>query len=128
MIVRSHEVDFDAQVVYSKLVHTAKKSTKAQLTRDKLVTELTTNKLNSSWNGMHEGFLLMWKEKMRLLEDISPQSHQYSTEVKLSRLQSAVLIVPKLSNIRDISDNLVAIGNDPLGYQPCSELLISGCN
>jgi hypothetical protein len=36
-IVRSHEVDFDAQAVYSKLVHTAKKSTKAQLTRDKLV-------------------------------------------------------------------------------------------
>jgi len=71
-IVRSHEVDFDAQAVYSKLVHTAKKSTKAQLTRDKLVTDLTTNQLDSSWKGTHEGFVLMWKEKMRLLEDISP--------------------------------------------------------
>jgi len=127
-IVRSHEVDFDAQVVYSKLVHTAKKSTKAQLTRDKLVTELTTNKLDSSWKGTHEGFVMMWKEKMRLLEDISPQSHHYSTEVKLSMLQNAVSIVPKLSSIQDISDNLVAIGNDPLGYQAYSELLISGCN
>ena len=48
LIVRSHEVDFDVQAVYSKLVHTAKKSTKAQLTRDKLVTELTTKKLDSS--------------------------------------------------------------------------------
>ena len=128
LIVRSHEVDFDAQAVYSKLVHTAKKSTKAQLTRDKLVTELTTNKLGSSWKGTHEGFVLMWKEKMRLLEDISPQSHHYSTEVKLSMLQNAGSIVPKLSSIRDISDNLVAIGNDPLGYQAYSELLISGCN
>ena len=43
-------------------------------------------------------------------------------------LQNAVLIVPKLSSIRDISDNLVAIGNDPLRYQAYSELLISGCN
>jgi len=127
-IVRSHEVDFDAQAVYSKLVNTVKKSTKAQLTRDKLVTDLTTNKLDSSWKGTHEGFVLMWKEKMRLLEDISPQSHHYSTEVKLSMLQNAGSIVPKLSSIRDISDNLVAIGNDPLGYQAYSELLISGCN
>jgi hypothetical protein len=70
----------------------------------------------------------MWKEKLRLLGDISPQSHHYSTEVKLSMLQNAVSIVPKLSSIRDISDNLVAIGNDPLGYQAYSELLISGCN
>jgi hypothetical protein len=65
---------------------------------------------------------------MRLLEDISPQSNHYSTEVKLSMLQNAVSIVPKLSSIRDISNNLVAIGNDPLGYQAYSELLISGCN
>ena len=43
-------------------------------------------------------------------------------------LKNAVSIVPKLSSIRDISDNLVAIGNDPLGYQAYSELLISGCN
>jgi hypothetical protein len=105
---------------------TAKKSTKAQLTRDKLVTELTTSKLDSSWKGTHKGFVLMWKEKMRLLEDISPQSNYYSTEVKLSMLQNAVLIVPKLSSILDISNNLVAIGNNL--YQAYSELLISGCN
>jgi len=92
------------------------------------VTELTTNKIDSSWKGTHEGFVLMWKEKMRLLEDISPQSNHYSTEVKLSMLQNAVSIVPKLSSNRDISDNLVAIGNNPLGYQAYSELLISGCN
>jgi hypothetical protein len=58
----------------------------------------------------------MWKEKMRLLEDISPQSNHYSTEVKLSMLQNAVSIVPKLSSITDIRDNHVAIGNNPLGY------------
>jgi hypothetical protein len=70
----------------------------------------------------------MWKEKMRLLKDISPQSNHYSTEVKLSILQNAVSIVPKLSSIQDSSNNLVAIGNNPFGYQAYSELLISGCN
>jgi len=65
---------------------------------------------------------------MRLLKDITPQSNHYSTEVKLSMLQNAVLIVPNLSSIRDISNNLVAIGNNPLGYQAYSEFLISACN
>jgi hypothetical protein len=47
----------------------------------------------------------MWKEKMRLLKDITPQSNHYSTEVKLSMLQNAVSIVPNLSSIRDISES-----------------------
>jgi hypothetical protein len=70
-IVREHDHDYNAQAVYTKLVQQATTSTKAKLSCDKLVIELTTSLLDSTWRGTHEGFVLMWKEKMRLLEDMT---------------------------------------------------------
>jgi hypothetical protein len=127
-IVREHEHDYNAQAVYTKLVQQATTSTKAKLSRDKLVIELTTSLLDSTWRGTHEGFVLMWKEKMRLLEDMTSSQYHYADEVKLSMLQNAVSLVSKLSQIRDINDNLVAVGSLPLDYTTYSDMLISACN
>ena len=68
--VREHEHDFDAQAVYRKLLDHASKSTAADIAKDKLVEYLTTTKLNSSWKGTTEGFLLHWQEQFRLLNDL----------------------------------------------------------
>jgi hypothetical protein len=38
-------------------------------------------------------------------------------------LQNAVLLVSKLSQIRDINDNLVAVGSLPLDYTTYSDIL-----
>jgi hypothetical protein len=127
-IVREHDHDYNAQAVYTKLVQQATTSTKAKLSRDKLVIELTTSLLDSTWRGTHEGFVLMWKEKMRLLEDMTSSQYHYADEVKLSMLQNAVSLVSKLSQIRDINDNLVAVGSLPLDYTTYSDMLISACN
>ena len=70
----------------------------------------------------------MWKEKMRLLEDTTSSQYHYVDEVKLSMLQNAVSPVSKLSQIRDINDNLVAVGSLPLDYTTYSDMLISACN
>ena len=70
----------------------------------------------------------MWKEKMRLLEDMTSSQYHYADEVKLSMLQNAVSLVSKLSQIRDINDNLVAVGSLPLDYTTYSDMLISACN
>jgi len=51
----------------------------------------------------------MWKEKMRLLEDMTSSQYHYADEVKLSMLQNAVSLVSKLSTTY-------------------SNLLISACN
>jgi hypothetical protein len=127
-IVREHEHDYNAQAVYTKLVQQATTSTKAKLSRDKLVIELTTSLLDSTWRGTHEGFVLMWKEKMRLLEDMTSSQYHYADEVKLSMLQNAVSLVSKLSQIRDINDNLVAVGSLPLDYTTYSDMFVSACN
>jgi hypothetical protein len=92
------------------------------------VIELTTSLLDSTWCGTHEGFVLMWKEKMRLLEDMTSSQYHYADEVKLSMLQNGVLLVSKLSQIRDINDNLAAVGSLPLDYTTYSNMLISACN
>jgi len=70
----------------------------------------------------------MWKEKMRLLEDMTSSQYHYADEVKLSMLQNAVSLVSKLSQIRDINDNLVAVSSLPLDYTTYSDMLISACN
>jgi hypothetical protein len=127
-IVREHEHDYNAQAVYTKLVQQATTSTKAKLSRDKLVIEITTSLLVSVWRGTHEGFVLMWKEKMRLLEDMTSSQYHYADEVKLSMLQNAVSLVSKLSQIRDINNNLVVVGSLPLDYATYSNMLISACN
>jgi hypothetical protein len=126
-IVREHDHDYNARAVYTMLVQQATTSTKAKLSRDKLVIELTTSLLDSTWRGTHEGFVLMWKEKMRLLEDMTSSQYYYADEVKLSMLQNAVSLVSKLSQIRDINDNLVAVGSLPLDYTTYSDMLISAC-
>jgi len=110
---------YNAQAVYTKLVRQATMSRKAKLSCDKLVIELTTLLLDSTWRGTHEGFVLMWKEKMSLLEDVVTSSqYHYADEVKLSMLQNAVSLVSKQNQIRDISNNLVAVGSLPRGNQP----------
>jgi len=129
-IVREHEHDYNAQAVYTKeLVQQATTSTKAKLSCDKLVIELTTLLLDSTWRGTHEGFVLTWKEKMRLLKDMTSSSqYHYADEVKLSMLQNAALLVSKLSQIRVYNNRLVAIGSLPLDYVTYSDMLISACN
>jgi hypothetical protein len=70
----------------------------------------------------------MWQEKMRLLEDMTSSQYHYADEVKLSMLQNAVSLVSKLSQIRDINNNLVAVSSLPLDYVTYSDMLISACN
>jgi len=103
-------------------------STKAQLAKDTLMTDLTTSKLDSFWRGTNEGFILMWKEKMRLFEDMTPNNHRYTPEIERSMLEKSVSLVAKLNSVKDISNQLVAIGNPPLEYEAYCDLLISASN
>lgn len=58
-IVREHEDDFDAQTVYKKLKEYCIKSTKASLEASKLLSYVTSVRIDSSsWKGSTEGFIL----------------------------------------------------------------------
>ena len=123
--VRDHHKDSDAQEVYRKLVAHAKTSTSASLVTDKLVKYLVTANLDSSWRGTTVGFLLLWRDKLRQLEDLIPEEEYYNDKVKLRMLESAVRDVPELKSITQIDMNLKAAGNPPLTYEGYWNVLMS---
>ena len=120
--VREHESDFDAQSVYRKLLDYANKSTAADIAKEQLVDYFTTKKLDSRWTGTTEGFILHWREQLRLLEEMTPVEQQL---VKKRMLVSAVRGIPELANAKNIENNLIAAGNAPLDYEQYSTLLMS---
>ena len=123
--VREHESDFDAQSVYRKLLDYANKSTAADIAKEQLVDYLTTKKLDSRWTGTTEGFILLWREQLRLLEDMTPVEQHYDPLVKKCMLVSAVKGIPELANVKNIENNLIAAGNAPLDYEQYGTLLMS---
>jgi hypothetical protein len=123
--VREHEHDFDAQAVYRKLLDHASKSTVADIAKDKLVAYLATAKLNSSWKGTTEGFLLHWQEQFRLLNDILPSEEHYAAAVKKRMLEAAVRQIPELQRIKDLDNNRVAAGGIALEYDAYYTALLS---
>ena len=123
--VREHEKDYDAQAVYRKLVDHASKSTAAELAKDSLIEYLSTMKLDSRWKGTTEGFILHWREQMRLLEDMLPLEQHYDSLVKKRMLESAVRQVPELANVKNIENNLVAGGQPAPDYDKYCSMLMS---
>jgi len=80
--VCQYEKTYDAHAVYSKLVDFATKSTAAELGKDSLIKYLTTIKLDSRWSGTTVGFILHWCEQVRLLDDMSSDTEQFSAGPK----------------------------------------------
>jgi len=127
-IVRDHKENYDAQAVYRKLEHHAKMSTKAQLAKNTLMTDLTTSKLDSSWRGTNEGFILMGKEKMRLFEDMTPNNHRYAPEIKRSMLENSVALsqnstASKISRINLLPSEILLWNTKPI--VTCSSLQVT---
>ena len=84
-----------------------------------------TKKLDSRWTGTTEGFILLWREQLRLLEDMTPVEQHYDPLVKKRMLVSAVKGIPELANVKNIENNLIAAGNAPLDYEQYGTLLMS---
>ena len=123
--VREHEDDYDAQEVYRKLLNFAKASTKSEFTKDKLVEFMTTAKLDSRWKGSNEGFILYWKEQMRLFEDLTPRPEHYAPNAKKRMIEAAVRNIPELKAVKDIDNNRIAHGETPLSYDAYLDVLMS---
>ena len=124
-LVRQHEHDFDAQAVYSKLVHHAKNSTSAKLAVEKLVDYITTARLDSTWRGTSQGFLYHWREQLRLLMEMTPSTEHYADNVKKRMLEAAVRHVSDLRHVKRIDEQRIASGEFPLPYEAYFDLLMS---
>jgi hypothetical protein len=93
-LVRLHEKTFDAQAVYKGLFENAKNSTAASLSISKLIEYLTTAKLDSRWNGSSTSFILNWRDRMRIYEELTPLDEHHNDGLKKRMLEVAVHPVP----------------------------------
>jgi hypothetical protein len=124
-LVRLHEKTFNAQLVYKGLVEHAKRSTAAVLNIEKHVEYLTVTKLDSRWQGTTTGFILNWRDKMRMLEELTPPSEHFSDGIKKRMLESAVRQITELRQVKLYDEHAQATGGPTLTYTAYFDLLMS---
>ena len=124
-LVRTYAETFDAQKIYKALIDHAQASTAAELKKEALMVYVTTARLDSTWRGDTEGFILHWHEQIRLLESLQPIAEHHTEAAKLALLQAAVSPVPELLSIKDLENNRVASGGTPLKFDGYVALLMS---
>ena len=126
-IVREHTADRDAQTVFEKLETHASLSTEATIEIQKLVTFLTTTRLDSSWKGTFSGFITHWKQQLMNYEDMTDASEHYTSEVKKRMLMTALELVRDLRDLQlaDERQRATDPNHKPLSYDQYCALLDS---
>jgi hypothetical protein len=92
VIVRSHDADPDAQLIYSEFLQVMTKSTEAMMDSGVLLSYLTAAKVSDgAWRGTAKGFVLHWMEKLRLYHElILCPADRLSENTQRALLQTAV--------------------------------------
>jgi hypothetical protein len=105
VIVRSHDIDRDAQKIYAEYLNTMTLSTEAIMSSGEFLSYLTTAKISDgSWRGTSKGFVLHWIEQLRLYHDTVPLSDRLSDSVQRTMLQNAVHGLDTLQQVQISSD------------------------
>jgi hypothetical protein len=125
-LVSQFEATRDAQSIYKELKKHAMSSTAAQLSRDTLLQYITTTRFPGNWRGTAHGFALHSKEQVMKYEKL--ELEDFPPKQKLRMLQNAVGDITELAYVKQISDQDVARGNQPLAYEGYMELLLSACS
>ena len=73
-------------------------SSQAELQISKLMTELTSNKLEHNYRGTTQEFILDWQNKIREYENLTPPEAHFPDGIKKSMLENA------LKNLRCFRD------------------------
>ena len=116
-LVRQHLDTLDAQTVYKELCAYHAKSTNAKVNASALLTYITTVRFDTTWRGTAQAFLLHWKNQLRQLDDIQPDSDRFSKPLRKVMLENAVHAVEELRSVKALEDHNVTLGKDPLSYE-----------
>jgi hypothetical protein len=125
-LVSACESKRNAQSIHKELTKHAKSSTAAQLSGDILLKYITGTQYPGNCCGTSYTFDLIWKEqvmdyKKLELEHVPPKQ-------KLRILNNTVSGVADLSNVKQLSDQVVTRGLTHLGFKEYLELLLSACS
>ena len=126
VIVRSHDVDRNAQVIYAELLHVMTQSTEAMMDSGELLSYLTTVKISDgSWRGTTKAFVLNWIDKLRLYHELIPVTDRLPENTQRTLLQNAVVGLDVLRQVQISSDLQKATHGTALTFAQYRTLLIN---
>ena len=125
-LVREHEDEYNAQLVYSKLVDHAQRSTKASVESSQLLTYITSTRLGTgSWKGSCHSFILHWQNQIRKYEQLVPSADCFSDSIKRTMLENAVSSIQDLRAVKDQANQLQVRLGSAMKYDDYCSLLLS---
>ena len=124
-IVHTHEDDQNAQAVWAELDAYMSESTYARQEASTLLSYITTVRMGESWKGSSTGFILHWREKVRLYETMVDADQKLSDSLKLTLLQNAVSDLSELRMVKMQDEQGQSKGEAPLKYEQYLPLLLS---
>jgi hypothetical protein len=91
-IVRAHEIDFDAQVIYEELRDYSLESTRSSLGASKILTHITLSRIidDRHWRGTTHGCLLHWQDQVRQYYTMVPESDCFHDNQLWTMIQNAI--------------------------------------
>eukprot|EP00934_Nitzschia_sp_Nitz4_P004676 Nitzschia sp. Nitz4//scaffold468_size5769//118//5631//NITZ4_009203-RA/size5769-snap-gene-0.0-mRNA-1//-1//CDS//3329552515//4666//frame0 len=128
-IINKYKATFDAQKVFAELSEHAMKSTSAALTSSNILTFLTSDCLDlETWKFTTEDYVLVWLNKLRVYEEMSPNGVALQDPTSKAMLQNAVSLVTPLNAIKDDELRELTYGRSPLSFSGYQNLLLSACS
>jgi hypothetical protein len=126
VIVRSHDADRNAQLIYGEILQVMTKSTEAMMDSSDILSYLTTTKISDgSWRGTTKAFLLNWVDKLRLFHELTPVPDRLSESVQRTLLQNAVIGLDVLRQVQISSELQKATTGTVITFAQYKSLLIN---
>ena len=123
-LVKDHEGDVQLILDLLHEHHTGNSQySRAEINR---ITKYLTNiKLDDTWRGTNESFLMHYNDQLRLLDSLVDSDEKFPDNTKVTFLESAVESVPDLRRVK-ITDNVLQAQLDstrPISYKSYFDLL-----
>jgi hypothetical protein len=127
VIVRSHDADRDAQLIYSEFLQVMTKSTEAMMDSGVLLSYLTAAKVSDgTGRGAAKAFVLHWMEKLRLCHElILYPADRLSENTQRALLQTAVQGLDVLRQVQTQCDLQKTVHGTVITFAQCCALLIN---
>ena len=123
-LVKDHEGD--AQLILELLhEHHTGNSQYSRAEINRITKYLTNIKLDDTWRGTNESFLMHYNDQLRLLDSLDDSDENLPDNTRVTFLESAVESVPDLQRVK-ITDNVLQAQLDstrPISYRSYFDLL-----
>ena len=127
-LVKDHEGD--AQLILELLhEHHTGNSQYSRAEINRITKYLTNIKLDDTWRGTNESFLMHYNDQLRLLDSLVDSGEKLPDNARVTFLESAIESVPDLRHVK-ITDNVLQaqLGSTrPISYRSYFDLLKRCC-